>query len=573
MKPPQSPSHRRTPLGELLVLQGRITAAELEAALAFKQERGMKLGQALVALHLVEHADIADALRSQGKVQCIHLTPGIVDREVAGLLGEERSRRLQAIAVNKIAGVVTVAMEDPTEVYNVDAISLHLRCPVFAVHAEPQHVDQCLTEVFRRDDPTPVDRIDDIVGRASLTSTSVDLDVASEEEDTPEEALDRPVINMVRTLFEEAFSVGASDVHLEPRAKGLQVRFRVDGALYDRVMLPRAWARPVLARLKVFANMDIAERRLPQDGRAQAEIAGHRVDLRIATTPTLQGEGAVIRLLDGGRRLMDLASLSLDARQTADLKRMVEGGDGIVLATGPTGHGKTTTLYALLQHINSPDTKIITIEDPVENQMDGVTQISVNGKIGLTFARGLRSILRQDPDVVLIGEVRDQETALFAVQAALTGHLVLSTLHTVGAAESITRLTDMGAEVYLLADTLRGLIAQRLVRRVCTACRRQATPTADQLERLGLSASDGPFWVGEGCERCSSTGYRGRLGLYEIMRLTPDLCSLVRRGVGADALRAAAVEQGTATLREDGLRKARSGETSLAEVYAATARL
>ncbi len=377
---------------------------------------------------------------------------------------------------------------------------------------------------------------------------------------------------MVRTVVEEAFTLGASDIHMEPRQTGFTIRFRIDGVMQDRISLPRAWARPMLARLKILGNMDIAERRLPQDGRAQAEIRGNRVDLRLATAPCLHGESAVIRILDGGRKLFDLKSLALDKRQLEDLKRMVEGGEGVVLATGPTGSGKTTTLYALLQHLNSPEIKIITVEDPVENQLDGATQINMNPKIGLDFARGLRSILRQDPDVVLVGEVRDEETAQIAIQAAMTGHIVLSTLHTNGAAESITRLTDMKIEPYLLADTLRGLVAQRLVRKICSHCKREAKADPILLERLGLSAKDGPFHDGVGCDHCSGSGYKGRMAIYEVMRIDPALASLVRRNAGVDMLRKAAIEGGMATLRADGLRKALAGETTLSEVYAATVR-
>ena len=573
MKPTSPHPSKRTPLGELLLSQGRINRDELDAALEYKQERGIKLGQALIALHLVTQADIANALRTQGKLHCIALSPAIVDRDVARLLGEDRSRKLQAVAINRIAGVITVAMEDPTEVYNIDAISLQLGSPVFAVHAEPEHIEKCLDEIFQKAGVRQVDRIDSIMERAELAVSSVNLEVAGEEDDAGPEKLDQPVINMVRALLEEAFTVEASDIHLEPQKGGLQVRFRVDGALFERVALPKAWVRPVLARLKVLANMDIAERRLPQDGRAQAEIRGHRVDLRIATTPTLHGEGAVIRILDGGRKLIDLANLAIGKRELGLLEQMVEGGDGIVLATGPTGHGKTTTLYALLQHVNAVDTKIITIEDPVENQLDGVTQISVNTKVGLTFARGLRSILRQDPDVMLIGEIRDEETAQIAVQSALTGHLVLSTLHTVGTAESITRLADMKLDPYLLADTLRGLIAQRLVRRVCGECRHEVVPRPEILARLGITRDDGPFYAGEGCSHCNRTGYKGRLGLYEVMPMNPELCALVRRNSGAELLRATACAQGMTTLRADGMTKVRAGDTTVDEVYAATARI
>jgi len=319
--------------------------------------------------------------------------------------------------------------------------------------------------------------------------------------------------------------------------------------------------------------MDIAQRRLPQDGRAQAEIHGRHVDLRIATSPTLCGEAAVIRILDGGRELRDLESLDLDASQLASLVRMMECPDGFVLATGPTGSGKTTTLYAILKRLNKSDTKIITLEDPVENQLEGVSQISTNAKIGLTFAKGLRSILRQDPDIVLVGEIRDEETAEIAVQAALTGHLVLSTLHTVGAAETITRLVDMNVEPYLLADTLRGIISQRLVRRICAHCRESSPASPEMLERLGLPATDDTlFYQGRGCDTCHGSGYKGRLGLYEIMLMTPEMCSFVREGLATHALHAAACKAGLVTLRDDGLRKARTGQTTLSEVLSVTAR-
>ena len=361
--------------------------------------------------------------------------------------------------------------------------------------------------------------VDDILSKSSIDGGNVNLEVAAEQEEEAAEDLDQPVINMVRAVVEEAFSMGASDIHLEPRQAAMVVRFRIDGVLQERVKLPKAWARPMLARLKILGSLDIAERRLPQDGRAQAEIRGYRVDLRIATTPCLHGEGAVIRILDGGRKLLDLNALALDARQLEDIKRMVEGGEGIVLATGPTGSGKTTSLYALLQHLNSPDTKIITVEDPVENQLDGATQINMNAKIGLNFARGLRSILRQDPDVVLVGEIRDEETAQIAVQAAMTGHIVLSTLHANGAAESITRLADMKVESYLLADALRGLVAQRLVRRICTGCKRTMEPKQGMLERMDLKAGQHVFYEGGGCEKCNGSGYKGRIAIYEVLRI------------------------------------------------------
>ena len=568
-------NQKRVPIGELLRSMDLITEEELNAALAYKQERGVKLGQALVALHLVSESDLASALRRQGKVHCINLTPGIVVAEIAEALGEERSRRFQAVAINKIAGVFTVALEDPTEVYTVDEISMHLKGPVLAVHAEPQRISACIDHVFQPEEEVAAGggaSIDHIMDTADLAGASVNFDVGPAEEEENEEDLDKPVINMVRAVVEEAFHSRASDIHLEPAEKALRVRFRVDGSLYDRVSLPKGWCRPVLARLKVLANLDIAERRLPQDGRAQAEIGGQKIDLRIATTPTLHGEGAVIRILDGGRELMNLESLDFDESQLEDVYRMTEGGEGIVLATGPTGSGKTTTLYACLARLNDPETKIITLEDPVENQLEGASQINCNAKIGLTFARGLRSILRQDPDVVLLGEIRDEETAQIATQAALTGHLVLSTLHTVGAAESITRLEDMGLQSYLMADSLRGIGAQRLVRKICTYCRKPAEPNPALNLRLGLPEDEGGFFVGEGCDKCGDQGYKGRVGIYEVMRITPELGNMIRYRKGADELRQAAVDGGMTVLRADGIRKAREGRTSLEEINYATAR-
>jgi len=548
-----------------------IQPVHLERAIAYKQQHNVRLGQALVALNLVSEADLAAATHSQGRIPTIHLTPEIVDREIAGQFGEERSRRHHAIAVNKIAGVVTLAVEDPSDLYNVDAIGLQLGAPVLAVQADDGAIARCLDQVFPKRSAEGKN-VDAILVNNSNPDPAGKLAVADEEGEDRADEIDQPVINMVRALMEEAFDAGASDIHLEPIRKGLRVRFRVDGSLYERVVLPKAWARPVLARVKVLAHMDIAERRLPQDGRVQTELRGHRVDLRVATTPTLVGEGGVIRILDGGRKLLALDSLGLEPAELEAMRRMVEGGDGVVLATGPTGHGKTTTLYAMLQQVHSPDTKIITVEDPVENSLDGVTQINANAKIGLTFAAGLRSILRQDPDVVLIGEIRDEETAQIAVQAALTGHLVLSTLHTVGTAESVTRLADMGVEAFLLGDTLRGIVAQRLVRKICTQCSRVTRPRAEILARLELAPGDDGFSAGAGCEACANTGYKGRLGMYEIMSFDADLRTIVRMNAGTGGLREAARAKGMATLREDGIRKARAGLTTLEEVYAATAR-
>jgi type II secretory ATPase GspE/PulE/Tfp pilus assembly ATPase PilB-like protein len=373
-------------------------------------------------------------------------------------------------------------------------------------------------------------------------------------------------------VLEEAYVQGASDIHWEPRRDDFLIRFRIDGVLIDRTTVPKSWATQILARIKVLANLDIAQRRLPQDGRAQFRYKNQRVDLRVATTPTLTGEGVVLRILDGGRKPRSLESLGLDPAQNEVLERIIEARDGFVIATGPTGSGKTTTLYAMLQRLNQRDTKIITLEDPVENEMPGVSQINAHPKIGLTFANGLRSILRQDPDVILVGEIRDHETAEIAVQAALTGHMVLSTLHTVGAVESIARLVEMGVEPFLLADTLRGIVAQRLVRRICQRCKKEVRPDERVLGRLGLDASGARFFEGAGCDECHSTGFKGRVGIYEVLPLSARIRQLVQAGAHSAELRRVAQEEGVVSLRDQALAKVRAGQTTLREVLAETTR-
>ncbi len=578
---------RHVPIGKFFLETGRVSVEQLEQALEHRHETGVKLGQALVALGFVTELDLVEAIRHQGKIHGLHLTTGIVDPQVATRLGEKESRRFRAVAINQIAGHTTVAMEDPSDVYAVDELGLRLGTRILPVFAEPAKIAQAIDFVFTKgvrklDQPdlaASVDRLveiaheEDRLEAGMASGDAVDFSVVQEEDDGSKTGhYDKPVINLVRSVLEEAFVQGASDIHFEPRRDDFLIRLRVDGMLFDRTSVPKSWARPILARIKVLASLDIAQRRLPQDGRLQLNYKGNRVDLRLATTPSLHGEGAVVRVLDGGRELQSLEKLDFEPPQLDLLERIVQCRDGFVLATGPTGSGKTTTLYALLQRLNQRDTKIITLEDPVENEMAGVTQINANAKIGLTFARGLRSILRQDPDVVLVGEIRDEETAEIAVQAALTGHIVLSTLHTVGAPETVTRLADMGVEPYLLADTLRGIIAQRLLRRICTHCRRAVVPDATTLARLQIPADGTAFYAGKGCEACHDTGYHGRIGIYEIMQMTPELCAAVARKASTDELHRAALAGGLVTLRQDGVRKARAGLTTLQEVLAATTR-
>lgn len=596
MNPPNSPRTRHKPIGEILLAEGLISEEQLQEALEHKKKAGIKLGQALVSLEFVTHGQLATALERQGKIQCIKLTNEIVDQRVAMQIGEQRARNLQAVPVNRIADTVTVAMEDPADVYVLDELTRALDARVLAVHAEPEEIAAAIAHVFSGklsmsevaappkielrskatlELPTAkpiMESLDQIATTALEEASGLEAPDpgVSVEEVTNE---DNPVIKVVQRIFEEAYDGGASDIHLEPQEHQLVVRFRTDGVLFQRTTLPLEWNRSIIARLKVLAQLDISQRRLPQDGRIKLDVRGEKIDLRLATTPTLFGEGAVIRILCGENDSLTLDKIGFEEGQLKVIHNCAMAKDGFFLVTGPTGSGKTTTLYAVLTHLNSPDRKIITLEDPVENQLDGATQINCNAKIGLTFATGLRSILRQDPDVLLVGEIRDEETATIAVQAALTGHLVLSTLHTVGTAETITRLTEMGVEAYLLADTIRGIIAQRLVRRICKKCKHPFEPDEDLLARAGIeNTGDVQFYEGKGCETCNGTGYKGRLGVYEIMAVDLETATAIRKGERSDVIQAAAQKNGMLTLRQDGLRKVLQGLTTIHEILAVTPR-
>lgn len=596
MNPSPKPKSRHKQLGEILLGEGLITEEQLTEALDFKKRSGVKLGQALASLEFVTHAQLASALEHQGKIQCINLSKGIVDQGVAFRMGEERSRNLQAIAINQIAGTVTVAMEDPADVYVLDELTRALDARILAVHAKPEDIIETLAYIFSGKINMPEVKAPpkiELRGKASLRAPGIDEgpgdsldaiattaheDVASETDDDDAVSIediskeDNPVIKVVQRIFEEAYDAGASDIHIEPSETELTIRFRVDGVLFQRTTLPIDWCRSIIARLKVLAQLDISQRRLPQDGRIKIDLHGNATDIRLATTPTLFGEGAVCRILSGEDDSLTLENIGFEDSQLEVIKNAAMAKDGMFLVTGPTGSGKTTTLYAVLSHLNSPDAKIITLEDPVENQLDGATQINCNAKIGLTFATGLRSILRQDPDTLLIGEIRDEETASIAVQAALTGHLVLSTLHTVGTAETITRLTEMGIEAYLLADTVRGIIAQRLVRRICKDCKAPFTPDDSILARIDLDGQEPTFFKGVGCDTCSGTGYKGRLGVYEIMSVDSKVASSIRKGERSDQIQEAAQGSGMLTLRQDGLRKVLAGHTTITEILAVTPR-
>lgn len=566
----------KQPLGRALVKSGQLTETQLNQALVHKLNHGGKLGQVLVKLGFIEESQLVDALRNQGRISSIHLSPSIVNIAVAKELGEELSRKHSVIAINRIAGYMTVAMEDPQDVHAIDRLKREVGEAIYSVYADQNSIDEALDFAFGEAAGGGLQgrsqmSLQNFLGNVEASGASLELEARDDlAESLEENEDDQPIINLVRAVLLEGFQEGASDIHIEPQREQYVIRYRVDGTCFEKTRVPKAWGARMMVRLKLLADLDISQRRLPQDGRSQIQVGKQRVDLRVTTTPTVEGEGAVIRILDGGREMKDLTALGLREEQLEKLRRIVRCQEGFVLATGPTGSGKTTTLYGILKGLSTEENKVITLEDPVENVLEGVTQISTHAKIGLTFAKGLRSILRQDPDVILVGEIRDQETAGIAIEASMTGHIVLSTLHTVGSCESISRLMDLGVESYLIGDTLQGVIAQRLLRKICSHCRVEKVPEAAVLEELGINAVGTKFYEGEGCSQCRNLGFKGRVGIYEILVVDSEMRGLIQNQASKDELLLAARAAGLSTLREEGLRMARTGEVTLADVLAVT---
>ncbi|MBI3628656.1 MAG: type II secretion system ATPase GspE, partial [Candidatus Rokubacteria bacterium] len=462
-------------------------------------------------------------------------------------------------------GTLTVATSDPLNPVITDdlrqATGLQVRIVVSPLDAITDAIDRAYEGAA-----TPLQRI--VEGMDDDRAAEGDEDVNH----LRDMAFEAPVVRLVNLVIENALSSEASDIHIEPFEDSLRVRYRIDGVLYDQESQPRRRQSAVTSRIKIMAEMNIAERRLPQDGRIRVMLPGRRVDIRVSTIPTVYGESIVMRLLDRSTIFLPLERLGFEPATQARLESLIKRPHGIVLVTGPTGSGKTTTLYAALDKINAPDKKIITVEDPVEYQLKGVNQIPVKPKIGLTFATGLRHIVRQDPDVIMIGEIRDLETAEIAIQASLTGHLVFSTLHTNDAPGAITRLQDMGCEPYLVSSVLEGVLAQRLVRRICAACRGPYEAEPGDLVALGLTPQDWrePLFRGKGCGECRGTGYRGRTGIYEMFLINEDVRSLILRKAPTGEIRRYASEHGMVTLRGDGWAKARAGVTTVEEVLRVT---
>jgi type IV pilus assembly protein PilB len=571
---------------ELLLREGRITPVQLEVALNHQRTNGGRLGATLVRLGLLRDEDVALVLSRQHGVPSIHLSDVVISPDVIALIPVEAAVRHQVVPVARHGSTLTLAMTDPANVEALDDIAfitgLHVE-PVVASDAALQqaigtYYRQSLPGLIRVRPPAPVRAAEpEAVEQERGEFEVLDDGEAADERGPADQGGDRTVVRLVNALMRQAIEQGASDIHLEPYEKELRVRLRVDGVLQPGPAPPLRLRDAITSRIKIMARLDIAEKRLPQDGRIKVRFGdrgrAREVDFRVSCLPTLFGEKLVLRLLDREALRLDLAGLGFEAPALERFKRAIRRPWGLVLVTGPTGSGKTSTLYSALAEISRPGANVLTIEDPVEFNLPGINQVQVREVIGLSFAAALRAFLRQDPDVILVGEIRDAETASIAVKAALTGHLVLSTLHTNDAATTVNRLVNMGVEPYLVAGSVNLLCAQRLVRRVCDRCRAPDEIPHETLIQAGAAPEDAASFRGvrgRGCDRCAGTGYRGRIGLFEVMELTEPLRDLVRSNAPIPELRRLAGSDGVQSLRASGLHKVRQGITTIDEVVRET---
>jgi type IV pilus assembly protein PilB len=546
-------------LTDVIADMGLVSRGQVEAAIETSRSKGTTPERVLIDSGALTHDGLARALAERYGLD--HLDLGIfsVDMGAANLVSTVTAKRYQAVPVAFTdKRTLLVAMADPSNVLAVDDIAIMTGYEVRVAVAPPEDIATLITRL---------DRLDDVVGASGASHEELDEDEAGEVVDLHESAEDAPVVKLVNQIVGQAVEQGASDIHLSPDGRELRVRFRVDGVLHDVTSVPRRMAGGAVSRVKIMAELDIAERRLPQDGRVGLVVDGRHVDLRVVTLPSVHGEAVVMRVLDKDSVIMKLDMLGMAEVERDRFERACHQTYGAVLVTGPTGSGKSTTLYAALQTINTPEKNIITVEDPVEYQLDGITQLQVSLKAGLTFSAGLRSMVRADPDVIMVGEIRDRETAQIAVESALTGHLVLSTLHTNDAPSAITRLIEMGIEPFLVASALDCVVAQRLARMLCANCKRRTIVPADVLRENGYKALvDLEAYEPVGCRRCGGSGYRGRLGLYEVMSISPEIQAMTLERAAAEAIRDVAVQQGMRRLRDDGLEKVKQGRTSIAEI-------
>ena len=557
LTPPSGNKDPRRRLGDVAVELGFVDRELMEQVMAKEREAHVPMGALLIESGLIDSAQLARMLAERNTLDYVDLNEFEVDQGAASLIDATEARRYRAVPIAFLEdGVLLVATSDPANVLGADDIAMSTGHEVRRAIATPEGIEA-------------------LINRFSKLSGSVET--LSEEEAGAEEvggellelrasADDAPVVKLVHSVIADAVNRGASDIHFDPHKGAMHIRYRVDGVMIDTTTVPKNLVAGLISRIKIMAELDIAERRAPQDGRVALVVDGRHIDIRVSTLPVIRGESVVMRILDKDRVLLDLGTLGMRPQDRELLSRAVGGTQGAILATGPTGAGKTTTLYALLNAVNSPEKTLISIEDPVEYEIEGIKQIHVNPNAGLTFASGLRSMVRSDPDTLMIGEIRDSDTAQIAMEAALTGHLVLSTLHANHASLAAARLVDMGVEPFLIASAMECIVAQRLARRLCDACKQPAKLSDPELRALGIEQGGADIYEPVGCVTCNATGFAGRIGLYEVLMVNDEIRSMMLGKASNSEIEAAAVAAGMHRLRDDGMEKVKQGVTSLAEV-------
>ncbi len=567
------------PLGRVLIKMGKLTREQVHQALAIQQQQKAKrintpIGQVLVELGLITTRDLNFALAAQRGFEVVDLSSREIPAEIIKLIPAQMATvyRVVPTAYDAKSNTITIALDSPDNFRVVDDLQTLMGYKVVTCIADPESLAKLLARYYDTKQESLADLMSEVGSDSTLKALenrgdSIDLETLKDLAES------NPVKRLLNTVLMQAIKERASDIHFEPFEEEYKMRYRIDGVLYEMVPPPKYIAMAIASRIKVMANLDIAERRLPQDGRIPLVVGGQPIDLRVAVLPTIFGESIVLRVLDRSNVSLDLDKLGMREDDLRVFRQMISKPNGIVLVTGPTGSGKTTTLYAALNELNSVEDKLITTEDPVEYDIDGIVQVQIRPEYELTFAKCLRSILRQDPDIILVGEIRDKETAEIATQASLTGHLVFSTLHTNDAPSSIARLLDLGVEPFLITATLEGVLAQRLCRRICTRCKEEYKPTEEQLFELELTpehVKGKTFFRGRGCNQCNNTGYRGRLGICEIMVLDDQMREMIMRHESTNLLRNAARQRGMRSLRESGLAGIYEGLTTIEEVVKQT---
>lgn len=558
-------------IGAMLVDEGFITPRQLEKAKAQAEKQNEDLQRVLVTMGFVTNKDIVESLGKAMNVAFVDLDTAHLDPELVKSVPEHLAKRYSVIPVEQRDNKLTLAMVDPLNVLAIDDIRLITGFDIVPMIATEEAVNKCISTMFGTTDMVAVDDAVKDLAETDFGGMEVEDDIEENEIaiDKLKELVDEaPIVRVVNLIISQAINDHASDIHIEPEAKNVKVRYRVDGVLHDVMNPPKHIQAPMVSRIKIMSSMDIAERRIPQDGKIHLRHDGREFDLRVSTVPCVHGEKVVMRILDRGSVMLGLNKLGFSDINQRMFEDIVDKPYGMILVTGPTGSGKSTTLYSCLNRLNTGLTNIMTIEDPVEYQLPGINQVQVNTKADLTFASALRAFLRQDPDIIMVGEIRDEETAKIAVEAALTGHLVLSTLHTNDAAGAVSRLIEMGVEPFLVASSVIGILAQRLARTICPNCKEPFEPSPEAVRRFGLSMySDSQlnFYKGRGCDNCKMTGYKGRTGIHEILTITDRLRALILHRSSTAEIKQAAIEEGMRTMQDDGLSKIISGKTSMEE--------